>query len=190
MLNKMMVLAGTVSSLLIRIEGWLFNTDGIRVPLHKIKGVDQCRLLKFRTWSLRYYVEVEEILEMVLPVLRNQMRSRVGKGLGVPIKILTGRKAEEILRDQIKRRYPDGENKKVWASRERERQIQRELRDELSGMRERDVLRGKTRLEVGILEWTHEYQKQISARHKRWEKIRARNLRSKRRGYRRNPWVI
>ena len=186
--NPYQALARMVANTLTDVESWLKDEDGAAPPLSKLKGMDQVQLLRLRTWSLRYFIPIKEILDMVLPILRNQMHRRGRYGIGVPVRVLTGRKAQELLEDQIKRRYPEEEQIKVWASRERDRQVLKEIRDELGGLQERDRLRGHSKVDFGLKHWTQTYVKLIEVRRKRYQQIEARNKRSKRRMYRRNPW--
>ena len=78
----------------------------------RYKPVDFYRLLKLRTWSIRYYTTPLEILELTVPVLRTQMaRQKRTYGLGVNIATLTGRSAERILCEELAKKYPSGENR-------------------------------------------------------------------------------
>ena len=49
-------------------------------------------------------------------------------GLNVRVITLTGKKSEQVLQDMIKKIYPNGENKQIWISNQREIIIQLQLK--------------------------------------------------------------
>lgn len=85
--------------------------------LFRTRTEDQIRLLKLIVWQERYKVSMEYILSILVPVFLDRLpaRYRQKKSLGVRISTLTGRAAERILKDAIKRQYRSEENIGQWA---------------------------------------------------------------------------
>jgi hypothetical protein len=127
------------------IEDWLEERQGIYTDLHCTQS-DLLRLLRLEVWARRHRVSVQEVLEIVVPGVREAVRSKYPKmkfktGLGVKISSLTGEYARNMLATQIERRYPEGEQYTLWRERERALQLRREEDDEMMGLqrREREV---------------------------------------------------
>src|ERR1700734_678223 len=93
---------------------------------------DQYRLLTLKTWESKYKLDTRTILQILLPFWEKfvQRRSRKMKtqGLNVRVSTLTGKKSEQILVEAIKSIYPNGENKLLWSSNQKELIIQRYLK--------------------------------------------------------------
>ena len=116
------------------ISRWIEDNDHKHVHLH-YKRVDQIRLLRLRTWQLRYKLSITEILNLIVQPLRNQMTGRGHNyGLGIGVRSLVGHKAEQILQDELNREYPNHEHLALWADQERERQIEAERAEDLDGI--------------------------------------------------------
>jgi len=86
---------------------------------------DEYRLLTLKTWTYKYKVSLKFILDELLPFWEQfvQRRSKRMKkaGLNVRVSTLIGKKSEVILQEQIKKRLPRDQNKRLWISLERER---------------------------------------------------------------------
>lgn len=92
---------------------------------------DQMRLLSIRTWSQKYKVEPEFIVELLVPYWAKRFeRKRIDpskpKGIGCRIATLCGDKSEEILVSELHRLYPEQEQIRIWKSREQEKQLRQE----------------------------------------------------------------
>lgn len=109
-----------------------FEVDAIvrkefEAQIFALKSDDAIRLLKLRVWSERYKVSVHYIVCRLIPYYRkmahNFRRRPDSKGIGVTIAVLTGKAAEEKLREFIAKDFPDGENVADWKESERARCI-------------------------------------------------------------------
>src|ERR1700679_2847856 len=76
---------------------------------------DQYRLLTLRAWEIKYKVSLENILQILLPFWERfvQRRSKKMKkaGLNVRVSTLTGKKSEQVLKDQLSKLYPSSEHR-------------------------------------------------------------------------------
>ncbi len=175
------------NKILLDIESWLQSYDKKRVPL-RFKPIDQARLLKLRVWSVKYEVSVKEILTIIVPILRNLTpKQRRGYGVGVSMNMLTGRKAEDILHDVLRIKYPDGENRIMWREVERDRQIAREqLEDqELTPKAKSEYT---SPLQAGSIElFAQAYKDKIESRRREYS-VQYNQSWRKRKPYRGNPW--
>lgn len=119
-----------INSYLQYVENVLESMRNEKVKLWLTKN-DQQSLLILKTWEDKYKVSLKFILIILLPFWESfiQRRSRKMKrmGLNVRVSTLVGKKSEQILVDNIKKLYPDGENKQMWVSQDRERIIQNQL---------------------------------------------------------------
>lgn len=92
---------------------------------------DQMRLLSLRTWCFKYKLDLEQILNILIPIWtkrfeRFKKHSNDGiKSLGCKIATLCGDKSEQILISELKKLYPNDEYIQVWKSREQEKQLRR-----------------------------------------------------------------
>src|SRR5262245_6282939 len=79
----------------------------------KFTPENQLRLLRLRTWHFRYKLPVRVILSFIVPALRKHIRfyskrnSNKVFGLGVTVPVLVGRGAENILREKIRKKFPN-----------------------------------------------------------------------------------
>jgi|HubBroStandDraft_2_1064218.scaffolds.fasta_scaffold92145_1 hypothetical protein len=93
---------------------------------------DMYRLLTLRTWETKYRIDTRTLLQTLLPFWERfvQRRSKKMKkaGLNVRVSTLTGKKSEQVLKDQLKVMYPSQENVMLYISNERERIIQNYLK--------------------------------------------------------------
>ena len=163
------------------LEHWLEREKGKHVKL-RFKRVDLIRLLTLRTWSLRYYLQVMDILEILLPILRSSPGQKRAYGLGLTVAALTGDGAERILLRELRRRYPNGEHIGAW----RENEIERELAAEESedGLAPRQLQKLGVLSSVSIDQYVRKYKRRTRiARRKR----RAAEDK-KRKPFRWSPW--
>jgi hypothetical protein len=70
---------------------------------------DKFRVLNFISWVERYHVSLKEMLGILLPIWRKKFQTN-SKGLGVRLSLLVGPKSKEIIKQYIKKAYPNGEN--------------------------------------------------------------------------------
>jgi hypothetical protein len=73
------------------------------------------RLMNWKVWSLRYHVSVEFILATLYRVWRCGPKSHPNGSvsLGLSIPAATGKRAREIVQDEIIRAYPARENEQL-----------------------------------------------------------------------------
>jgi hypothetical protein len=137
---------------------------------------DELRLLRLEQFEQKYKVTLEWILKLLVPVWKQKFgKFKKGQGLGVAISTLTGNVSERIIRDQIKRDFPDGENIQTWKAQEQQRQwLQVE---EVGNVRE---------------DWEHpaqtikRYRRRMGAQR---EELRRFSQSQRKRNYRNNPWI-
>jgi len=84
--------------------------------------VDRSRLMILDTWSKRYKLPVEWILEQLLRYYGFRNGRWVYKGGGLPVRIstLVSISSEEALREIIRREFPNDEHLDMWRQREQE----------------------------------------------------------------------
>ena len=112
------------------LQDWLEKTSHKHSYLTYRKS-DKLRLMRFRTWEFRYRVELSEMFDILIPILREKMeRKRRRYGIGVSISALVGEGAEDILKEELEKRYPEGSNITLWKAKERRRQLRLEKLDE------------------------------------------------------------
>jgi hypothetical protein len=169
------------------MELWLESRDGKRYNL-QYRPLDRARLTRLYTWSLRYYLPIEDILDLIIPVLRGQRRyDRKRWGIGLTVRTLTSYGAERILRKELEKKYPDGEHVAQWRDREREKQLEAECLEGLDGLIPRENGFHNV-LEAGSpMEYMARYRSQVlrqRAIHQRAYSMERRRLKP----YRWNPW--
>lgn len=174
-----------LTALLLR---WVETRDG-ETRFILLSKPDQLRLLVLETWSIRYRLPVLEILDIVVPFvrLRWKSRGRVVSLLRFRIAALAGNSAEVYLREQLAKRYPNGENYAAWRQREIEHQLLVEEAEELGDLHTRSSPIGLLGFDTGeayvaayrerVLKARAAYNKEASAR---WRK---------RKRYRGNPFL-
>ena len=179
---------GYASQLVVELEHWLEHNDGRTGPLH-LKRIDQLKLMRLRTWALRYKLPVQEILTLVMPVLRGQVKSKKKPfGLGFRVGVLVGNGAQRILLQEITKIYPCNEHIFAWRSQERERQLRIEQEIETDGLPVR-VPKALTVLSCTTVEsFISQYKNRITALRETTAKEETSRWRKKRH-YRGNPWV-
>src|SRR5678809_225253 len=112
-MNQLAQLWVSTNQIIGELDEWVLRTDGKEVRL-RFKKIDQVRLLKLRVWSFRYQMEISDILDLIMPILRAQMHYKKKRyGLGVSIRSLTGKGAERILTQELKRHDPEGDHIQV-----------------------------------------------------------------------------
>jgi hypothetical protein len=167
---------------------WLEAREGKSI-YGKFKRIDILRMVKLQVWSWRYRLEIEEILDLVVPYLRDTVTTKQKKkyGLGCSIASLTGDGSEKILVNAIAQEYPDGEHKYAWRQREQQRQLEAERLEESDGL----VV--KERAPRGILDFdsVEEFLQYSARRVERIRRKRSAEYGPKRRSkkYRGNPWL-
>src|SRR5262245_4004056 len=104
--NKLSEVWQQSAIVITEIERWLVMREDRHVKLN-FAPLDQARLLKLAMWGRRYSVEIHEILDLILPILRGQVRQspyRKRSGIGVTVPALTGPAAERILNQELKKK--------------------------------------------------------------------------------------
>jgi hypothetical protein len=171
-------------------------TNEVRLELESYSGAnlsylkeqDLAKLAILKVWSIRYYLPVSEVIRIIVPVLKQIIRSRKKlRGLGVPITTLTAVGTEKILEREIQELYPDGEHVRLWKEQEREKQLNTELLDETEGLPVKQVqLRPLYEYET-CREFATGYEKMIDKKSKSMSNATQQHRRSK--PYRLNPWL-
>lgn len=187
--SKMSELWALANQITGEIEHWILTHDKKRVRL-RFKPLDMARLSKFKVWEYRYKLSTEEILDLILTPLRNQMTYRKkGYGLGVSVKTLVGNKALQILEDQIKRYYGDGQIRTIWREREREKQLLAEAQDNQDGVITRKSSAPPSLLEAeSINGFIQAYEKSVTSQREQLRQASTQSWR-KRKHYRGSPWL-
>ena len=178
---------GVANEVAAEIDAWAQRADGKDRRL-AYRQDRLLRLTRLRVWSIRYRVPIGEILDLVMPILRARIHRQNAKyGLGVSIPALTGNGAEEILRKELHKRYPDGEQYKIWKEQTQEHQLAVEEKDEADGL----TLRSSGVKSVGeaasISHYLDSYRQRVLGRRKQLRKALDSKWRS-RKAYRGNPW--
>lgn len=73
---------------------------------------DQFRILNFITWAERYHISLKNLLDILLKIWIKKFKSN-SKGLGVRLSLLTGPRSKEIIKQYIKKTYPNNEHIKL-----------------------------------------------------------------------------
>lgn len=169
------------------LDRWIQRKDGRGVRL-RFKAIDQARLLRLRVWAWRYKVELQELLDLIMPILRAQVKGKKsGFGLGLRVTTLTGDAAERILAAEVHKRYPDRENVVIWRDKVRQEQLEAERMEELDGLKPREEKISRLLETDSVREFIASYYDRIEqarkrdriAREQSWRKVKA---------YRGNPW--
>lgn len=184
--TKLVTVDGLVETLMRGIEHWVEMRDDKHLRLF-LSRADKLRLLKLRTWCMRYKLSLSEVLDLIVPVLRKTGAYRPGpKSFGIRMSALTGDTSCRILEDRVLLLYPEGANVSVWRERERERQLQAERDEASDGVAVRE--QHATLLACDSIEsFVGCYSRQVTARRVSERDSTARWR--KRRKYRGNPWL-
>jgi hypothetical protein len=93
------------------LKPWPRNTN-LWISLGKKAAL---QLLNLKVWSSRYYVSLEFILDVLLHRYRSQRRVRDPNEIsfGLPIPMLTGVRARQVVEETVAREFPNGENYKA-----------------------------------------------------------------------------
>lgn len=171
------------------LEKWLEGKQQRHSRLN-YKKTDKLRLLRFRTWEFRYRVELEEMFDILIPILRAKMeRKRQKHGIGVSITALVGEGAEEILKEELAKKYPEGSNITLWKDRERRRQLERERLEDSDGMATRSKTAAFSILEADSLDtYLTKYRCKVKSAKEKLVSVETSKARRLRR-YRGNPWL-
>lgn len=147
----------------------------------------QLRLLKLRLLSQRYKLDIPEILDILVPVLRSRfMHNKRTFGLGININVLCGQAAERWLFEELKKHDPDDDHVVEYKARARDRQIDVELTLDSDGVNDR--VQYSALDAPDIPSFIEAYRKRVLS--KRTEDEKMRNDPSRRRKpYRGNPWL-
>jgi hypothetical protein len=170
------------------VERWVESRDNRRVRF-TFKRTDQVRLLKLYVWSQRYKLPVVQILDMLVPILRNRVvLKKKSYGLGVGVASLVGEGAERILQEEIKRYFPGNQLISIWREATREKQLAVERINATEGI----VTRSEKELTLLACPSVEEYVRRYRCRATRHrEENTVEQLRESRRKkrYRGNPWI-
>lgn len=146
------------------------------VQWFKPSAEDSLRLLILGQWRERYRISVTQILRWLIPIWREQFtKFSQGKGIGVSISTLTGKKSEEILKERIGKEFPEQEHLARWKSQEQQRQWEQVC--------DRGVVKE---------DWEHPramvaaYQKRVQSERRLRKKFAQEQ---QKRNYRGNPWI-
>jgi hypothetical protein len=130
-----MLLSSALDQIRFEVDSIIRQEFGTQ--LFQLTPDNAMRLLKLRVWSVRYKVSVRYILVRLVPhykkFAQNFRRRYNEKGLGITIAVLTGRMAEEKLREFIAKDFADGENTITWKEDEKQRCLNIINQDELVG---------------------------------------------------------
>lgn len=130
-----MLLSSSLDQIRYEVDSIIRKEFGTQ--LFQLTPDNAMRLLKLRVWSVRYKVSVRYILLRLVPYYKkfaqNFRRRYNEKGLGITIAVLTGRSAEQKLREFILKDFPDGENLVDWKEDAKQRCLDIVNRDELVG---------------------------------------------------------
>jgi len=112
-------------------------------------------LLSLRTWSLKYKLTPEEILDVLVPFWskfeRKYKNNKGRKGLGVGVSTFCSDRSEEVLKKYIAENHPNQENIQAWRAREQEKCLRR------------DKIKGQpVFLKTSLRDYVASYQKRIS----------------------------
>lgn len=175
------------NELVAELETWIASHDGRSLRL-SVSEDDQVRLLKLRTWMFRYHLPVNEILDILIPLLRDRVkRKKISHRLGVAIRTLTGHGAEEMLVVELNRKYPGGEHVHAWKEAERERQLEVEQLEMSDGMPEKQMKLFNILDYPSTNAYLDDYRARIEAKRKLVSSESVPVWR-KRKNYRGNPW--
>lgn len=130
-----MLLSSALDQIRYEVDSILRKEFGTQ--LFQMKSDDAIRLLRLRVWSTRYKVSVCYILKRLIPHFKkyasNFRRRYNDKGIGVTIAVLTGKVAEQKLKEFIARDFVDGENITDWKEQEKARCLSLINGDEVVG---------------------------------------------------------
>lgn len=172
------------------LERWIESHDEVR-PHVKLSQNDKLRLLRLRTWELRHYLPVSEIINLTLPRLRDMVHRKHYKvksgGIGVTVATLVGDKAELILIEAIEEKYPGAEHIAAWKEAERELQLELEQQIETEGLSVRTAAPLTILGCPSVQDFITRYKARIGKEREQLEEQTAAKWR-KRRNYRGNPW--
>src|SRR5215471_11077382 len=175
---------GIVNGIAGEVGQWLQNQEEKQVRLF-FKQQDLARLLKLAVWREMYCIEIPEMLDFIMPILRAQVpRQRKPGTLGITVAAMTGDGAARILTQELKKRYPDNEHISAFKDRQRELQLQAEEARDSDGLVTREKL-----LTLGndVAEYARRYSEQVL---KKRNAVQAElgNPQRKRKAYRGNCW--
>lgn len=183
--REMQLLPNIIFQNRIEVESQLKNLFGRR--LYWISKDDEKRLLTWAVWSERYAVTIGWILRCLIPYYQDrfQKRRKIDHRKGLPCKIatLTGKFSEWLIKQQLQKEFPDGENRELQRQLKRE-QIVREREERETG---EEVMTRRKRLtdyEV-ISAYVDGYENRIRERRKQLERERQKPQKP----YRGSPWV-
>lgn len=188
MKNRLSELWSVTLQMVGELETYLQRQTGKRARL-QYKSDKQVRLLRLKLWSVRYKISVQEVLDLIVPGLRSQMQGIKFKkyGIGVGVNALTGKKAEEILRDNLRDRYPDNEHLTLWREQEKERQLERERTEDLEGLKPHEKPVVSLLESDSMEEFLTGYRDSIQKEKSQQDRVQTETWR-KRKAYRGSPW--
>jgi hypothetical protein len=163
-----------------RCQNALQKTLGAQRTLRFLSIPDRHRLLTLATWEERYRVPLEWIVERLLRAYqKTKQRKRVAPGFPVKVSTLVSAASEEMLREEIKKVYPDNVHIDIWRQAEQARLLYKFYPEEEERLR--------TTLSFGRLsQYAEYYGEQMEKRRRAF--LRARSKLAKSLPYRGSPW--
>ena len=168
------------------LEAWLAH--GGKSMRLTISPINQARLLRLRVWSIRYCLSIAEILDLIMPILRAQVRQpKHTHGLGISVNALAGDAAERILKAEIPKRYREGEHIQIARMHEQQFQLYREQLDALDGLAPREHFTRSFMDTETVEQFVTMYRKHVTSRRNTYQDEMGAKWRS-RKAYRYSPW--
>lgn len=144
------------------------------------------RLLGLRMWMERYKVDLCYVLQSIVPYHLEHISKQHKNNphaLGFKVSTLVGKKSEHLLRENIERDYPQGENISTWFWDRQQEIIKLRTEDEFTAESTKKITDYKS-----VSKFITAYRKRVTGKQKTFQKEmnRATNTR---RPYRTNPWI-
>ena len=185
-MDKLQEVYFIAAEIIIQMEEWMKRRDKKRTRL-TYKKADQPRLLRLRTWSMRHHLPITEILDLLVPVLKERILYKSKYGFEIPVKVLTGAAAGRILRYEIAKRYDGNEHILAWREMERERQLRAERIEELEGIPLKPRLHEAMPENETVSEYVDHYTQSVMQNRQRERQAAGERWR-RRKKYRNSPW--
>ena len=144
--------------ILTRVRTYLWTN--YKRKLYTLPPLDCYRLLTLCVWEDRYKVDLDFILDLLLPIYQKKFKQQnKAYGLGTRVATLVGRKSEQILQEAIAEQYSEYENIRVWKHKR-----QRELRNTRNG--DDMLFKAKTLLDFDDPTKYYQYYRRKIERHR------------------------
>src|ERR1017187_7585155 len=182
-----LAVVGDMANVIIgELEAWLAH--GGKPMRLTISPINQARLLRLRVWSIRYHLSIGEILDLIMPILRAQVRQpKHTYGLGISINALAGDAAERILKAEIPKRYKEGEHIQIARMQEQQHQLYREQLDALDGLAPREHFTRSLMDVATVGQFVSMYREHVTSKRNTYQDEMNAKWRS-RKAYRNSPW--